>query len=141
MACDAAGVHIMQLISRRMSPRAMLLPPVVGQRTISPSYFEAPGAANAVLPNGLHFVNSAKPQVTIAFCCPSHYGDLLELDSALAQQALAMYCATVRCVTLPLLLHCRVAGIGQHAVVLDHHGAHEPETLRNADLPDPQPLQ
>jgi hypothetical protein len=41
---------------------------------IYPSFFQAPSAAEALLPDGLVFGSGVLPVVTIAFCAPDQSG-------------------------------------------------------------------
>jgi len=49
------GIRLTQIITRPLAPRARHFPPFRTFREIYPSYFEAPAAADALLPDGVVF--------------------------------------------------------------------------------------
>ena len=68
------GVRLTQITTRQLSPRAAHFPPLSTSRQIYPSFFQAPSACEALLPDGLVFSSSRLPVVTIAFCAPDQAG-------------------------------------------------------------------
>jgi hypothetical protein len=49
------GMRLTQIVARQLSPRAAHFPPLKTYRQVYPSYFEAPSAADALLPDGMLF--------------------------------------------------------------------------------------
>ncbi|GBF94709.1 adenylate cyclase [Raphidocelis subcapitata] len=90
------GIRLTQIIARHLAPRAGHFPPLKTFRSVYPSYFEAPSAADALLPDGMVFKGGALPDVTIAFCAPDSMRPLEALSERLAKDALDMYSSVVR---------------------------------------------
>jgi len=63
---------------------------------IYPSFFEAPSASEALLPDGLRFKSRSLPIVTMAFCAPADMRPLEAASSRAAKQAQEMFCSAVR---------------------------------------------
>jgi hypothetical protein len=49
------GVRLTQIVARHLAPRASHFPLFKTERQIYPSYFEAPAATDALLPDGTVF--------------------------------------------------------------------------------------
>ena len=63
---------------------------------VYPSYFEAPAACSALLPDGTAFTAIAQPAVTMAFCSPDQIRTIEATSPQAAKQALDMFCSVVR---------------------------------------------
>eukprot|EP00775_Hariotina_reticulata_P007075 gene7075-7288_t len=90
------GVRLTQIITRQLSPRAAHFPPLATPRQIYPSFFQAPSASEALLPDGLRFKSRSLPIVTMAFCAPADTRSLEAASSRAAKQAQEMFCSAVR---------------------------------------------
>ncbi|WIA17584.1 hypothetical protein OEZ85_014409 [Tetradesmus obliquus] len=90
------GVRLTQIVTRRLAPRAVHFPALATQRQIYPSYFQAPSAADALLPDGLVFKREILPVVTVAFCAPEGMRALEASCGRAAKQAREMFCSAVR---------------------------------------------
>ncbi|WIA37804.1 hypothetical protein OEZ86_014669 [Tetradesmus obliquus] len=90
------GVRLTQIVTRRLAPRAAHFPALATQRQIYPSYFQAPSAADALLPDGLVFKREILPVVTVAFCAPEGMRALEASCGRAAKQAREMFCSAVR---------------------------------------------
>eukprot|EP00891_Asterochloris_glomerata_P007201 jgi/Astpho2/7201/Aster-01519 len=99
-AADAAlpvvvGVHLLQVLPKSLAVRALHFPAFNVPNQVGPTFFDAPGAHAAMLP-GQKTLSAPVVNVTIAFCGPSGYKELVGVAKEEGPAALAKFKSCVR---------------------------------------------
>ncbi|GIL68254.1 hypothetical protein Vafri_21507 [Volvox africanus] len=89
------GVQVIQIVSEHLKHRAAYQPPLKSQAQLSPSFFDAPGAAQALLPCAPRQAPSF-PRLSLMFIQPSGYSAVANASPAVAEQSGAVFAAAVR---------------------------------------------
>ncbi|KAK9842884.1 hypothetical protein WJX74_003872 [Apatococcus lobatus] len=90
-----SGVGALQILPSSLACRSLHFPAINSALQVSPSFFDAPGAAMVQLPG--RKISEVQPlSLTIAFCNCCSYKEVAAADLKLAQRALAKYKSCVR---------------------------------------------
>ncbi|DBA84440.1 TPA: hypothetical protein ACH3X1_006072 [Trebouxia sp. C0004] len=98
------GLHVVQVVSQPLAMRMLMIPALDDTFKVAPTFGDAPGVLRdsraKAMPPGLQ--GSAPPSsaegatVTMVFCAPAQYKELLHLDALLAESALRHFQSCVR---------------------------------------------
>ncbi|GLI59319.1 hypothetical protein VaNZ11_001174 [Volvox africanus] len=89
------GVQVIQIVPEHLKHRAAYQPPLKSQAQLSPSFFDAPGAAQALLPCAPRQAPSF-PRLSLMFIQPGGYSAVAIASPAVAERSGAVFAAAVR---------------------------------------------
>ncbi|GFR45632.1 hypothetical protein Agub_g7040, partial [Astrephomene gubernaculifera] len=89
------GVQVIQILPAHLKHRAAYHPPLKSQAQIAPGFFDAPGAAQALLPCAPGEAPSF-PRLSLMFIQPAGYSAVANRNFAVAERSGAIFCAAVR---------------------------------------------
>ncbi|GIL71229.1 hypothetical protein Vretifemale_1714 [Volvox reticuliferus] len=88
-------MQVIQIVPEHLKHRAAYQPPLKSKAQLSPSFFDAPGAAQALLPCAPRQVPSF-PRLSLMFIQPAGYSAVANASPAVAERSGAVFATAVR---------------------------------------------
>ncbi|GIL87307.1 hypothetical protein Vretifemale_15371 [Volvox reticuliferus] len=89
------GVQVIQLLPAHLKHRAAYQPPLKSQEQLAPGFFDAPGAAQALMPYPPSQPPSF-PRLSLMFIQPAGYSTVANANLEVAERSGAVFCGAVR---------------------------------------------
>ncbi|GIL44201.1 hypothetical protein Vafri_1723 [Volvox africanus] len=89
------GVQVIQLLPAHLKHRAAYQPPLKSQEQLAPGFFDAPGAAQALMPYPPSQPPSF-PRLSLMFIQPAGYSAVANSNLEVAERSGAVFCGAVR---------------------------------------------